>query len=468
MPSKINLIIDTDMGRDVDDSFALSYAFANKEKFNIEAITISPFKDQKRHITAKDSIIEGALEATRTMRYLGEKKSDKVFKGSEGFVSNLYNKLTPAVERIIELGKKKNISIACLGPLTNIAIAIMKAPEIVKNLDIVWLGTRHLFYDEFDDTNYCGDKKAFEEVLKSGVKMTIIPSYIGKYIVTSKYEFERNVAVNDIGRYLLRKIKSEIFNPEDLGIKTLYDIAPIAYLVEPKWFKAKQVSVNRLFKEQTKVSMGMLVNYIYDMVGNQYVWRDFVKKVTKFGNEITPASTFFISDTHIGQMTGYKLDRTPFDSFEEYDSEIIARWNKTVSDDDTVYHLGDFGDYEQVKKLKGKIILVCGNYEKGDMGRNFAKFREKLISLGFSDVIKDGMFLKEKIGNSEVYLTHKPTDCKKGCMNLYGHVHNLKPLKKNGFNVCVTYHDFTPVSLLDVTKYVDFIKNYSDEDCFED
>lgn len=469
MSKKINLIIDSDTGRDVDDAFAIAYAFANQNLFDIKAITVAPFVDKARHISAHDSIIEGALEVNRILRYVGVKNRELVYKGSEGFVSNLYYNSSPAVEKIIEEAKKGSLKIACLAALTNVAIAIKKAPEIIKNLEIVWLGTKHVFMEEFNDTNYVTDKKAFEEVIRSGVLLTIIPSYVGKFIVTSKYEFERNVAVNDIGRYLLRKIKPDyIPNGVDLGIKTLYDIAPIAYIINPKWFMVKAVSANRLLKEQAKVSMGMLVNYVYDMLPNQVVWYDFVSKVIKFGNEVTPSQTFFISDTHFSNVAWHKIDQSPFKDEKEYDKELVARWNKVVSDEDVVYHLGDFGDYEMVKKLKGEITLICGNYEYKDFGKNFEAFKKKLIDLGFKDVIKDGMFLKEKIGGSDVYMTHKPSDCKKECMNLYGHVHTLKPIKKNGFNVCVSYHDYTPVSMKDVKTYIDFIKKYADNDVFVD
>ncbi len=465
--NNINLIIDSDTANDIDDCFAIAYAFANKDKLNIEAITIAPFVDKKRHITVRDSIIEGALEASRTLRYVGVKDNSIIYKGSESFFTNLHDKTSPAVEKIIATAKEKEITIACLGPLTNVAIALSKAPQIKNNISIVWLGLSHTFMEEFTDTNYRTDKKAFEFLIKSGVLMTIIPSYVGKFIVTSKNNFEKTVAVNDIGRYLLRKIKADEFNNDDLGLKTIYDLAPIVYIINPNWFKTKAISANRLLKEQSKISMGVLVNYVYDMLPNQVVWKDFVAKVTKFGNEITPNKTFFISDTHFSNMRDYNLEKTPFRNIKEYDAELVQRWNSVVSDADMVYHIGDFGNYEMIKHLKGQVILVCGNYEKADYGNDFASFRERLIALGFKDVVKDGMFLNEKFEGQDIYLTHKPRDCKKDCLNLFGHVHDLKPLKRNGFNVCTTYHHFTPVPLKLVKKHFAFIKHFADQDVFE-
>jgi len=49
------------------------------------------------------------------------------------------------------------------------------------------------------------------------------------------------------------------------------------------------------------------------------------------------------------------------------DNIIINNWNNVVAHKDTVYHLGDFGDYDVSKLLNGKIVLLCGNYEMDDL-----------------------------------------------------------------------------------------------------
>ena len=50
MTKKINLIIDSDTGNDVDDAFAIAYAFSHQEIFNIDSVTIAPFIDKVRHV----------------------------------------------------------------------------------------------------------------------------------------------------------------------------------------------------------------------------------------------------------------------------------------------------------------------------------------------------------------------------------------------------------------------------------
>ena len=51
---------------------------------------------------------------------------------------------------------------------------------------------------------------------------------------------------------------------------------------------------------------------------------------------------------------------------EEMDDYMVEMYNKLVQPDDICYHLGDFGDYDMVKYLNGKVILIMGNYERKD------------------------------------------------------------------------------------------------------
>ena len=57
------------------------------------------------------------------------------------------------------------------------------------------------------------------------------------------------------------------------------------------------------------------------------------------------SKTFFISDTHYDDKSKLNFDfglyRSKFKHVELINQVLIERWNDTVGDDDTVYHLGD-------------------------------------------------------------------------------------------------------------------------------
>ena len=172
MKRKVKVIIDSDVANEIDDQFALAYAFAKRDIFDILGITIAPYRvSWQKNVSIKDGMVDSKNEAYRILRLFGLKHTDEnpmVYLGCSGFLSEGYDKSSPAVEWIIEQAKKNSkIWICCLGTLTNVAMAIRKEPKIAKKIKVVWLGTDNILLDRFSDANYRKDVDAFEEVLKS-------------------------------------------------------------------------------------------------------------------------------------------------------------------------------------------------------------------------------------------------------------------------------------------------------------
>ena len=472
MKNKIKILIDSDVANEIDDQFALAYALSCQNKLEILGVTIAPFRvSWQKNLTIRDGMIDSRNEAYRILRYFGIKHSSEnpfVYLGCDGFLSEGYNASNPAVKKIIELAEKNDsLYVCCLATLTNVAMALKLKPSIASKIKIVWLGTDHLLLDEFNDSNYRKDIVAFNEVVASKVDFTIFPTYLARNFVTSTYEFSRNIKGNNIANYLCSIMNRFVFTEENMGIKTIYDIGPVAYLLHKSKFKTRDVDPSFVVKKvKLKIPADRKVHYIVDIPKNSFVWIDFLKAINSNKDYYLKPNFFFVSDTHFNQESKVRRKLVPFKSVEEMNKEMIARWNNKVGANDIVYHLGDFGDYNFVKELDGKIILICGNYEKKDYGKNFEKFREKLLKLGFADVIKDGMYLDEEVLGERVYLTHKPTNHAKDAFSLYGHVHNLSLVKPFGFNVCVTFHYFAPIEQNTVKRYLKFVKKMTDEDVF--
>lgn len=78
---------------------------------------------------------------------------------------------------------------------------------------------------------------------------------------------------------------------------------------------------------------------------------------------------FYTSDLHFGHDNVIRFDKRPFADVEEMDQYIITRWNERVSEDDTVYILGDICHRNSrdsswyLKQLKGHKILILGNHD---------------------------------------------------------------------------------------------------------
>lgn len=96
---------------------------------------------------------------------------------------------------------------------------------------------------------------------------------------------------------------------------------------------------------------------------------------------------YFVSDTHWSHSSILKYcpsTRGHFQSIEEHDERLISNWNKTVTNKDTVYHLGDFGfgSFEYLEKvfnrLNGEKILVKGNHDSHSLKLGWKSIHEVL------------------------------------------------------------------------------------------
>ena len=458
---KIKVVLDTDVAN-IDDNFALCYALASKEEIEVLAVTLAPFKNKARDVSIEENQLEGKFEVTRILSLMGNSTSDMVFVGANEYLTKSEVKTNASVEKIKEIIETQGeITILSTGALTNIATLLKVYPKVKDKVKVVWIGTGNLLLDKFDDHNYISDKLAFEQVIKSGVDISVIPVYVARQFVTDTYELEHNITKSAIGKYLAHLVKVSDTTKQAIGSKTLYDIAVVAYLLAPEKFTERKINANELLKEQSKLKKEVLINYVFDLKTGFSVWKDVLKKISAVEHTTKAADIFFVSDTHFTQKSKISRNQVPFKTMDECDREIIVRWNRVVSKNDIVYHLGDFGNYEKIKELNGKVTLICGNYEKEEFGNDFENFRKKLISLGFVDVIRDGLYLDEEVLGEKIYLTHEPINHAKDCRTIFGHVHNLAPVKPFGFNVCVTYHDFTPVSSSRVKRLLAFVKDYS-------
>ena len=204
---------------------------------------------------------------------------------------------------------------------------------------------------------------------------------------------------------------------------------------------------------------------------------------------------YFTSDTHFGSIRALAFSKRPFSSVEEMNHTLVTNWNKKVTDDDVVYHLGDFGNREYASVLNGKIIFLPGNYERDEFQGDEDTMNEELHS-SFDIVVttprnevplavlckmandrKLRRYIEEcseitgreiSLVTSLIYMMHEPSRHVNisTCLNLYGHIHGRQMVRRYGMDVGVDAHHFYPVSLADVIFYWTAILKYYDKEVF--
>ena len=137
-------------------------------------------------------------------------------------------------------------------------------------------------------------------------------------------------------------------------------------------------------------------------------------------------ANFYISDLHLEHANVIRFDPRPFKDTQEMWRTIKENWNRTVTDSDTVYILGDFIWGKEpmwpalVAQLKGKKVLIRGNHDP----KEFAKETRKL----FVD-IRDTMEITDSgkhVIMSHYFMPFHKGDYNTDCYMLYGHVHNTR------------------------------------------
>ena len=158
---------------------------------------------------------------------------------------------------------------------------------------------------------------------------------------------------------------------------------------------------------------------------------------------------FIISDTHFGHENILKFRDSNtnelirnFSDIHDMNEYIVDRWNKTVNDDDIVYHLGDvyFGKgHEVLPRLKGRKRLLLGNHDHGK-DQNLQKHFQKI-----------GMW--RMFPEYNCLLTHVPiheSGLYKVRYNLHGHIHqNASPTERH-INCSVEVQDYMPKLITDL------------------
>lgn len=152
--------------------------------------------------------------------------------------------------------------------------------------------------------------------------------------------------------------------------------------------------------------------------------------------------TFLIGCTHFGHANIIRLANRPFEDVREMDEALIANWNATVSDTDTVYHLGDFsfGDAKKyLPRLKGKIQFLQGNHDPKGWSPHIVELRHALIT-------------REETYLRKVILCHYPIEewdgWYRGAVHFHCHTHKHEfvSAERRG-NVTVEAIGYRPIRL---------------------
>lgn len=286
--TKSNVILDCDPGQ--DDAVAILLALASSEEINVLGITtvagnvpLSLTQSNARRIcelAGRPDINVFAGASQPLMRKLVTAEWIHGKTGLDG--ANLPDPKMPlqqahAVSFIVETclaAVNNSITICPIGPMTNIALAMMQTPEIIPKIkQIVCMGGA---IKEFGNTtpsaefNIYVDPQAAKVVLGAGVPFVMMPLDVThKALVTPKrlQDFkDLNSPVGNVCGGML-----DYFNRFDMSRYgfdggPLHDPCVIAYLIEPEIFTGRSVHLG--IETSSELTMGQTVADWWDITEN--------------------------------------------------------------------------------------------------------------------------------------------------------------------------------------------------------
>lgn len=288
---RARLLIDTDTANEIDDQFALAWALLSPDRMEVEAVTAEPFSfaHHREGLLAAERAMDAGTESRedlvggfqgwinrlrtggrraaeiefvgteegmelsyreilRIYEKLGMDHSGKVFKGAGRYMQAADAPVeSEAVEAIIDLSKTGDppLYIAAMGCVTNIASALLKAPEISRRLVVIWTSAYPSTAPHCNrpSLNLVQDPIASRLIFDCGVPHVYLPGYhVGAQLKISRPEMKEFVkGRGDIGDYLWRLYDNnplhEMFALDDTARRTwvIWDIIDIAWLIQPDW-----------------------------------------------------------------------------------------------------------------------------------------------------------------------------------------------------------------------------------------
>jgi len=271
MENKRKLIIDTDPG--IDDAIAIAIALFS-EKLDVKLITTVAGNVSLDLVTentlklltffGKDiPVAKGAAEPL--IQKFDDAKNVHGASGMDGYNfgepnrNNLLEEHAVNAMRRTILESQTPVTIAAIGPLTNIALLLKMYPEVKKNIDeIVFMGgslTRgnKTVMGEF---NIATDPEAAKIVFESGVNLVMAGLDVGLKALVYPQDSEKIKTLGKTGDMmycLFQKYRGGSFKT---GLK-MYDSCAIAYLLCPEMYDLQDTFID--VETQSPLTLGCTI-----------------------------------------------------------------------------------------------------------------------------------------------------------------------------------------------------------------
>ena len=259
-PERVSVIFDTDANNELDDQHALAYLLLNGNTFTVKGVTVNA-------TPSGGDIEQHVLEAERILTLCTLEEVVPLLAGANGNFESIQNHVEQdsfdgieAVDFIVEEARRHQddpLTLIAVGKLTNVALALARAPDITEHLRVVWLGSN---YPQPGEYNQDSDVPAMNYVLSTPVPFDMVTVRYGDRSGTDAVKVTQefiNSEMPGLGPRIAEPITGRhggeyvtfgdysvslfehIDYYNDAKERALFDLAAVAIVKNPSWAESR-------------------------------------------------------------------------------------------------------------------------------------------------------------------------------------------------------------------------------------
>jgi len=297
MPSakRTRVIVNTDAKNEADDQFAIVHALLTPS-FELHGLIPAHFGTTKSATSLRDSHDEVQL----LLRLMGLEGRVRVADGAETAIPDMTTAAPSAgAELIIAEALKDDprpLHVAFLGPLTDMASALLMAPEIAsRNVRVIWIGGGYWPVGN-REYNLSNDIAAANVVARSGFEIWQIPMKVYRHMAVSYAElYERVYDKGELGKYLVDQLVEWNARMVDGPIehRSLGDSPAIGVMMYPECGVSEWVPGPEYNELMNYVHIGRNRPIkLYHNVDQRFILEDMFAKLARFARGEQEFATF--------------------------------------------------------------------------------------------------------------------------------------------------------------------------------
>ncbi|MEM1057701.1 MAG: nucleoside hydrolase [Verrucomicrobiota bacterium] len=240
MSTRPQVILDTDTYNEVDDQFALAHLLLAPDLIDLVAVYAAPFYNDRSE-GPEDGMERSYREIHKVYELLQPERAPATFRGSRGYLPAAQTPVpsdaaADLVARAEALGEGERLQVVAIGAITNVASALLLAPQIAPRLQVTWLGGHAPYWHHTNEFNLKQDLHAARVFLETEVDFILVPCWpVASHLLTTVAELEARLApCGKFGAYLSDIVRDYGANRPGWA-KEIWDLGATAYVLNPEW-----------------------------------------------------------------------------------------------------------------------------------------------------------------------------------------------------------------------------------------